>query len=95
MNKLMHFFKKHFTYKEGNWEKTKSKGIVKFLINYGIIRIGFLGGIIVLFFSYLQDLNFEISKFSLITYFLDYLVNIPYALLIGCIIAVGVWILEY
>jgi len=94
MNKFIRIYKKYFAFDKAESQRVKTAGISMFIIKYGIIRIGMFGGIIILFASYLQDIKFKIQNASLTTFFLEYLVHVPYTILAGCFIAVVAWILS-
>ena len=94
MSKFKRIYKKYFVFSNLEWERTKAKGFWVFISKYGILRIGIFCGILVLFASYLQDLNFKIQKLSLTEFVINYFVNIPYTILAGCFISIVVWIIS-
>ena len=75
-------------------EYYKKRGLKYFLIEMGIIRIGFLSGFFCLIFYYLYSINFKFQEFSILNFIISYLIWWPLAFIIGIVSAYFMWVID-
>ena len=87
MNKIQNLF----TYSEEKWKEIQEKGFTRFILYVGLFKTGFIGGILCLFFYYLNSLSFKFLDFSINYFVFNYLVFLPLFLIIGPVVASFSW----
>lgn len=73
------------------WTKVKSKGFRRFIIYFGIVKLGFIGGVIWLTSSYLIYLRFNLDNVDINDFAKWYLVWLPLLILFGAMGASYLW----
>lgn len=79
-----------FFFNADKWEKTRKKGMLNYILQMGVLKLGLVLSFINTIFFYLINLDFSFNRFK-IKELIDYLVWIPLIILIAIIISIFAW----
>jgi len=77
-----------------SWEAVRKRGLKRYLLNVGVLKLGFFTSFFVLILRYLAEIDYEIGLIDYDYFLHEYLIWLPVWLIIGVIISWISWVVN-
>ena len=84
-------FHRSFQYTKEKWSFIRVKGRKMFLLKHGVFKIGIVVWLIICFGRSISKPDFEFSHVAISTLMENYLIGLPFSILIGIISTYYIW----